>query len=369
MTDLEKKFLHMLSQNELVAWLKEHGQPSFRAKQISEWLWKKQALTFEEMTNIGRDLQNLLAEHFVIDVLHLESKADSSDAETTKYVWKLFDGTYVESVLIRSFDRNTVCVSTQVGCPIGCTFCSSGKMGCVRNLTAAEIAVQVLNIQRDLVKGGANVTNIVYMGMGEPLRNYDEVVLSIRLLTDPQLSNFSRRRITVSTVGIVENIERLAKEDLGVNLALSLHAPTQEMRVKIIPYIRRYPLADVLRAVDLYQRTTGRDITYEYVLIHFVNDRVEDAEALAMLLKGRRGCVNLIPYNPIAKMAYKRPPAKSIAAFRNVLERENIPNTCRYTKGEDIAAACGQLAMRKNYSVQEDFAAVIDPELECEALE
>jgi 23S rRNA (adenine2503-C2)-methyltransferase len=321
--------------------------PSFRSKQISEWLWLKQAVTFEEMTNIGKNLQKLLSDTFIVNVLHLEEKSDSSNVETTKYLWKLQDGAHIESVLIRSFERNTVCVSTQVGCPIGCTFCASGKLGYVRNLQAAEIVTQVLNIQRELLEKGENVTNIVYMGMGEPLRNYDEVVLSIRLLTDPNLSNFSRRRITVSTVGIVENIERLAQEDLGVNLALSLHAPTQEMRQKLIPYARRYPLLDVLKAVDLYQKTTGREITYEYILIQYVNDREEDAQALVSLLQGRKGCVNLIPYNPISHVSYKRAPARSVVAFRRILDEGGIHHTCRYTKGDDIAAACGQLALHQ----------------------
>ena len=348
MSDIEKKFIHTIPQVELLAWFKEHGLPSFRAKQISEWLWHKQAKTFEEMTNIGKDLQKVLSENFIVDVLHLEEKSDSSDVETTKYLWKLYDGAHIESVLIRSFERNTVCVSTQVGCPIGCSFCASGKLGFIRNLHAAEIVTQVLNIQKELLEKGENVTNIVYMGMGEPLRNYDEVVLSIRLLTDPHLSNFSRRRITVSTVGIIENIERLAREDLGVNLALSLHAPTQEMRQKLIPYVRRYPLFDVLKAVDLYQKTTGREITYEYILIQYVNDRVEDAEALVALLQGRKGCVNLIPYNPIQKMGYKRSPARSLVAFRRILDEGGIHHTCRYTKGDDIAAACGQLALHKH---------------------
>jgi 23S rRNA (adenine2503-C2)-methyltransferase len=299
------------------------------------------------MSNVSLRVREALSQAYVLQPLELVNKEESEDRETTKFLWKLFDGKMVESVLIRAPGRCTVCVSSQVGCPVRCAFCASGKAGFVRNLYAAEIVYQVLAIQRQLVDESRRVTNIVYMGMGEPLRNYDSVVQSIRLLSDPQHGNFSRRRITLSTVGVVENIRRLANEDVGVNLALSLHAPSQEIRQKIIPYARSYPLLQIMEAVDEYRTATGRDITYEYILLSGLNDRPEDAHALAALLQGRKGSVNLIPYNPVAGVLLRRPMTEEIEAFRAVLDRAGIVNTCRYTKGRDIAAACGQLALRE----------------------
>jgi 23S rRNA (adenine2503-C2)-methyltransferase len=347
MNENEKKRLLSCTQAELVSFFAALSIPAFRAKQVQEWLWKKMVVSFEEMATLGKDLQIKLSNLCALMPLELVGKEESTDKETTKYLWKLSDGSFIESVLIRSGDRRTICVSSQVGCPIGCTFCASGKLGFVRDLLVDEIVAQVLLIHKDLLKTNETPSNIVYMGMGEPLRNYEAVVQSIRLLIDPLLYNFSRRRITLSTVGIVEQIYRLASENLGINLALSLHAPTQEIRQKIIPYARRYYLGDLLKAVDHYQKVSGRDITYEYILIHHVNDRLEDAEALVRLLQGRRGSVNLIPYNPVSTARYRKPPTKDIEAFRRHLDEAKIPNTCRYTKGQDIQAACGQLALKK----------------------
>jgi 23S rRNA (adenine2503-C2)-methyltransferase len=344
MENSEPKFLHSMSVPDLQEWLKGQKEPSFRAKQILEWLWKRQESDITKMSNIGLSLREKLLAEFVAAPLQLTRKEESG--ETSKFLWRLYDGKSVESVLIKAPNRCTVCVSTQVGCPVRCAFCASGKKGFFRNLYAAEIVCQVLEIQKILAMSGEKVTNIVYMGMGEPLENYDNVVASIRMLTDPDLFGISRRRITVSTVGIVENILRLAKDNLGVNLALSLHAPTQEQRQRLIPYARKYALEDVLAAVQEYQLSTGRDITYEYILIADVNDRFEDAEHLVALLRGHQGSINLIPYNPVADMQFKRPSASKIAAFRAHLDNCGVVHTCRYTKGDDIAAACGQLVLQ-----------------------
>lgn len=340
-------FLAAASLDELKEFLHSIEQKPYRAAQIYDWIWKKQVLDPLKMKNIGKDLQEQLRSSWKCELLQLLQREDSQDKETEKFLFKLHDGLCIESVLIRSFSRNTVCISSQVGCPIGCTFCASGKNGCLRDLHAAEIVAQVLFIQKYLHDQGQAIHNIVYMGMGEPLRNYEQVVSSIKMLIDPERGGFSRRRITLSTVGIIENITRLTEEDLGINLALSLHAPSQELRQKIIPYIRRYSLKDLLTAVDRYQEKTGRDITYEYILIDSINDRAKDAYDLCRLLAGKRGCVNLIPYNPIPGMEYKKPSKESVRKFCEILEEAHIPHTCRYTKGDDIAAACGQLALRK----------------------
>lgn len=342
---MDLPFLVGRSISDLVEWLKQYREPSFRAKQIIEWIWRYHETDPANMTNLGLKLREALGSAFTTTPLALIGTETSADGETSKYLWRLRDGLCVESVLIRAPGRCTLCVSSQVGCPVRCVFCASGKQGLVRNLDVAEILGQFLAVAKT-----EDLTNIVYMGMGEPLRNYEAVVESIRRLTDPVYGGMSRRRITLSTVGVVEQIRRLAEEDVGVHLALSLHAPTQEIRQKIIPYARQYDLMDILDAVEQYRMATGRDITYEYILLSGVNDRFEDAQALCSLLRGRQGSVNLIPYNPIPGLTLVRPESRDVQAFRAQLDRAGIANTCRYTKGDDIAAACGQLAFRSEHS-------------------
>lgn len=345
------QFFHALSLQSLVAWLKERGEPSFRARQIIDWAWKRGVNTPCLMTNISQRLQTELSKAFVFEPLVAIQQVASSDEQTSKYLWKLFDGRCVESVLIRAPGRNTVCVSSQVGCKCGCSFCASGKNGFVRNLNAAEIVFQLLAIKKQVEDVGEKITNVVYMGMGEPLENYDEVVSSIRLVSDPEFLGFSPRRITISTVGVVDKILKLAQDDLGVNLALSLHAPNQKLREKLMPYAHRYSLVDILQAVAQFREKTGRDVTYEYVLLSGVNDSPKDAEGLARLLAGSPGVVNLIPYNPVSETPYHRPAKEAVIAFQKVLDKFKVPYTCRFTKGKDIAAACGQLAMQRNENV------------------
>lgn len=332
---------------ELKSILKEHEIKEFHANQLIDWVYKKGVLDWNAMSNLSKDLRQKLARLFKLPVIELVRIQDSDDLETYKFLWKLRDGRFVESVLICSGDRRTVCVSSQVGCPAKCAFCASGKNGFVRNLRPAEIVEQVVQINAWLLKKGENVSHIVYMGMGEPLKNYDPVVSSIKLISDPDLLNISQRRITVSTVGIVEGIKKLALEGLKVNLVLSLHAPNQRIRLKIIPYARKYPLEDIIAAMDEYAQKTKRDITYEYILISGINDHPDHAHELAHMLKGKQCTVNLIPYNPVAGLFLKRPDKKAVKDFRSVLFGCKIVNTCRYTKGDDIAAACGQLAMQQ----------------------
>jgi 23S rRNA (adenine2503-C2)-methyltransferase len=336
-----------LQDKEWMAWLKDQGEKQFHAGQILDWIYTKGVLSWQEMSNLSKELREKLAAHIRLPVLEKVRVTESNDLETFKFLWSLRDGQLVESVLICSGSRRTVCVSSQVGCPARCSFCASGQQGFFRNLRPSEIVEQVLQINQWLAPRGEKVSHVVFMGMGEPLKNYESVVKSIALLSHPNLLNISQRRITVSTVGIVEGIRRLSSEGLRVNLVLSLHAPNQHIRKKIIPYARKYPLEEILEAMDEYFQKTKRDITYEYTLLAGINDHPDHALELAHLLKGRQCTVNLIPYNPVPGIKLKRPEKKVIKQFRSVLFGSHITNTCRYTKGDDIAAACGQLAMQE----------------------
>lgn len=331
---------------ELTEWLETHEEKKFHARQLFDWVYKKGVLDWDSMSNLSKSLREKLKKGIHLPSLQLVQVVPSSDHETYKFLWKLNDGNLMESVLICSGDRRTVCVSSQVGCPAKCAFCASGKQGFFRNLRPGEIVEQILQINHWLKEKEERVSHIVYMGMGEPLKNYEPVVKSIQLISHEDTLNISQRRITVSTVGIVEGIKRLSTEDLKVNLVLSLHAPNQHIRMKIIPYARKYPLEDILEAMDEYSNKTKRDITYEYTLIAGINDHPDHALELAHLLKGKQCTVNLIPYNPIPNIKLQRPDKKAIKEFRSVLYGCKIVNTCRYTKGDDIAAACGQLAMQ-----------------------
>jgi len=328
-------------------WLSEQGEREFHAKQIMDWIYQKGAASWEEMSNLSKQLRSKLSLSVSFPLLERVRVTESKDQETFKFLWRLRDGQLVESVLICSGARRTVCVSSQVGCPAKCAFCASGQQGFSRNLRPSEIVDQVLQINHWLSPKGEKVSHVVFMGMGEPLKNYESVVRSIRIFSHPDLLNISQRRITVSTVGIVEGIRRMALEGLKVNLVLSLHAPNQHIRKKIIPYARKYPLEEILAAMDEYTQKTKRDITYEYVLLAGINDHPDHAHELAHLLKGKQCTVNLIPYNPVPGLRLKRPEKKTIKQFRSVLFGSSIVNTCRYTKGDDIAAACGQLAMQE----------------------
>lgn len=336
-----------LNYEELLTWVRNEGGKDFQVRQLLDWVYKKFVLNWDEMSNLSKPFREKLSQYLKLPVLELVKVQPSDDLETYKFLWKLREGTFVESVLICSGARRTVCVSSQVGCPAKCAFCASGKQGFVRNLRPAEIVEQVLHINKWLSEKNERVSHIVYMGMGEPLKNYDSVVRSIRIISDSELLNISERRITVSTVGIVEGIKRLATEDLKVSLVLSLHAPNQHIRQKIIPYARKYPLDDIMSAMEEYSKKTKRDITFEYTLIADINDHPDHAHELSHLLHGWQCTVNLIPYNPVAGLKLQRPDKKAIKNFRSVLFGSKIVNTCRYTKGDDIAAACGQLALKQ----------------------
>ena len=336
-----------LTETELKAHIEKMGEKSFRASQIINWIYEKGAKNWDEMTDLPKAFRQKLSEYFQLFSLKLVKTEDSVDRETTKFLWQLSDGKFVESVLIRAPGRRTVCVSSQVGCPARCAFCASGKKGLLRNLSSAEIVEQVVHIDRFLKEKQERVCHVVFMGMGEPFENYENVIKTIHLLNSPKGLNISQRRMTVSTVGLVEQIKRFAEEDLSVNLVLSLHAPNQRIRQKIIPYARKYAIEDLLSAMLFFAQKTRRDITYEYTLLADINDQKEHAEELAILVKGHPCTVNLIPYNPIEGLLLKRPPSEAIELFREILLDAGINTTWRYTKGKDIAAACGQLALKE----------------------
>src|SRR3990167_8752575 len=323
---------------EIITALKD--EPKFRAAQVVDWIYKKGILDPARMSNIGPNAQELLKDWSTLTQVRVQ---ESDDGETWKFLWRLHDRTLVESVLICADTRRTVCVSSQVGCPAKCAFCASGKMGFKRNLSTAEIVEQVVRIHAYLMEKGEAVNHIVFMGMGEPLENLEPVVKALHILTHPKLFGLSQRHITLSTVGVIEGIYKLADEGLKINLALSLHAPNQNIRKKIIPYARKYGFDELMKAVDDYRDMTGRDITFEYTLIRGINDQKEHAEELAKLLRSRPCTVNLISYNPVPGLKIEKPNREEIIAFRAVLNAHDIVHTCRYTKGDDIAAACGQL--------------------------
>ena len=330
---------------ELEAFVQSLGLEKYRAKQIAQWLYKKRVKTFDEMTNISKQARKLLSEKAVIDVLKLVKVEESSDG-TRKYLFELPDGNRVESVFIPERDWNTLCVSTQVGCPVGCTFCLTAKDGFTRNLTTAEIVDQYIHVQRD-VGENRRISNVVFMGMGEPLLNFDNVKKAVEIMTHKDMLDLSTRKITISTVGIVPGIERMAKEMNKVKLAVSLHATTDEVRERLVPLNRKYSIKDIMRALRRYPADNVRRIMIEYVMLKDVNDSLADAKRLVRLVKGIPVKVNLIPFNYYPGALFKPTPREKIEAFRRVLWDHNIAAFIRDSRGQDISAACGMLRARE----------------------
>jgi 23S rRNA (adenine2503-C2)-methyltransferase len=293
------------------------------------------------MTDLPRDFRTAVAAQASVELPEIERRTPSQDG-SHKLVLRYADGARVQAVLMPDGDRLTLCVSTQVGCGFGCAFCYTGTMGLERNLSAGEIVAQVM-VARQGLAPGARITHVVYMGMGEPLANYSATVKSLRLLTDPHAFGFSPRRITISTVGLVSGIERLARESLKVNLAISLHATSNEIRDRIMPVNRGFAIEELLAACQRFPLPFRQRMTFEYVLLDGVNDAVEDARRLVRLLKGIRGKINLIPFNDWEGSGFARPPLPRILAFQAVLLEHGLTATIRWSKGEDIGAACGQL--------------------------
>jgi 23S rRNA (adenine2503-C2)-methyltransferase len=344
-----------LTPAEIVDLVRGWGEPAYRGRQVAGWVHQKGVRDFEAMTNLPRSLRTRLAAEAVVAVPEVTRRLASRDG-SEKLVLRLADGRTVQAVLMPDDDRLTLCVSTQVGCGFGCAFCLTGTMGLVRNLTAGEIVGQLF-AARALLRADQRLTHIVYMGMGEPLANYAATVRSLRILTDPEGFAVSPRRITVSTVGLVQGIERLARENLRVNLAISLHAPTDEVRSRLMPVNRGWGLDELLAACRRFPLPVRQRITFEYVLLDGINDSVQQARQLARRLSGLRAKVNLIPFNAWEGSAFRRPPAERIAAFQRVLLDAGITATIRWSKGEDVGAACGQLRTAERRSEPERASA------------
>lgn len=316
---MEKTDIKSLDLKKLSDYVESIGEKAFRAKQLYEWMHKKLASDFDEMTNLPKSLKEKLLQSAAFTSLVVVDEKISQIDGTRKYLFGLSDGNIIESVLMRYNHGNSVCISSQVGCRMGCRFCASTLDGLERNLSASEMLDQIYRIQK---LTGERVSNVVVMGSGEPMDNYDNLIDFIRLLTDENGLNISQRNITVSTCGIVPGIKKLAEEDLQITLALSLHAPNDEVRKSLMPIAKRYSLSEVLPACQEYFDKTGRRLTFEYSLVSGVNDNLKEAEALATLLKGVNGHVNLIPVNPIKERDYVQSNRKAILSFKNYLEKK-----------------------------------------------
>lgn len=340
-----------LSLEQLTAVFKEMGEPGFRAKQVMEWVFQRRVLSFDQMTNLSAALRAKLAERFTLRTMTYSSVSGSGDT-TRKYLFKLHDGRYVETVLIPAnpalyggaSDRLTLCVSSQVGCAYDCKFCASGLAGFTRNLTAGEIVEQIVQVE---ALAQDRIDNLVFMGMGEPMANYTNVTTAIEILNAPWGVGIGARHMTLSTSGVAPNIRKLADFPLQVRLAISLHGATDEVREKIMPVNKKYPLSELFDALAEWHRKRKQHLTFEYILIEGVNDGLDQARVLAKRAKPLQAKVNLIPYNTVEGLHWKRPSEAQQDAFQAVLLNAGVTATLRREKGHDIAAACGQLRLKQ----------------------
>ena len=338
------KDLRKASKDELVDFLKSIGEKPFRAKQIQEWLWKKSATSIDEMTNLSLATRNKIKESYIILPITTASQQISND-KTIKSAFKLYDQHLIEGVLIPTDDRMTACVSSQVGCSLSCTFCATGYMDRLRNLDASEIYDQVVAIRKQAEENyNAPLTNIVYMGMGEPLLNYKNVLESIDRITSPEGLNMSPKRITVSTAGIAKMITKLADDEVKFNLALSLHAANDEKRNTIMPINESNTLDVLSKALQYFYKKTGNRITFEYILFYNFNDSLQDAEELYRFWKKVPARINIIEYNPISEAEFTNTDSQTLEKFSTYLEQKGVNVNVRRSRGKDIDAACGQLA-------------------------
>jgi 23S rRNA (adenine2503-C2)-methyltransferase len=332
-----------LTLHELETRVLDLGFPAYRGRQVWGWAYRQLVPDYSAMANIPAPLREALATETTLSLLESVRAVASADGETIKTLYRTGDGHLLETVLMLYPNRATVCVSCQVGCAVGCAFCATGLMGLSRNLGAGEMVAQVVGAAREARQRGRELTNIVMMGMGEPLQNYAETMKFIGIVHDPNGLDIGARRITVSTSGIVPKIDALAEEPLQLNLAVSLHAPDDELRSQLVPINRRYPIPVLMAAVDRYITKSGRRVSFEYALMRGINDGAQTARDLANLLGGRLCHVNIIPLNPVDVLPYERPDAKGIERFADILRAAGIPTTVRYSRGLDIDAACGQL--------------------------
>lgn len=339
---------------ELEGWLKEKGYPAFRAKQLYQWLHEKHVATLDDMTNIPKNIKEDIAKTGLVTIAE-ELRQESSKDGTIKFLYRMQDGQMIETVFMRYSYGNSICISSQAGCRMGCKFCASTIGGLIRNLTASEMLEQVYMTMR---LTGERISNIVVMGTGEPLDNYDNLIRFIRIISDEKGYNISQRNITVSSCGIVPNIKKLADEDLTITFALSLHGTTDEERKALMPIAHQYSLKETIDCCKEYFDKTGRRLTFEYSLVKGQNDSPEHAKRLAKLLKGINCHVNLIPVNPISERNYVPGDRDSIEKFKLILEKYSINGTIRRSVGSDIDAACGQLRRKHRINSQEEADAV-----------
>ncbi|WCL56159.1 23S rRNA (adenine(2503)-C(2))-methyltransferase RlmN [Bacillus safensis] len=332
--------------HEMKEWLKEQGEKPFRAAQIFEWLYEKRVTSFDDMSNLSKDLREKLKVQFAITTLKTVIKQTSQDG-TIKFLFELHDGYTIETVLMRHEYGNSVCVTTQVGCRIGCTFCASTLGGLKRNLEAGEIVAQVLKVQQALDETDERVSSVVIMGIGEPFDNFDEMLAFLKIINHDNGLNIGARHITVSTSGIIPKIYQFADEQMQINFAVSLHAPNTEIRSRLMPINKAYKLPKLMEAIEYYIQKTGRRVSFEYGLFGGVNDQVHHAEELADLLKGIKCHVNLIPVNYVPERDYVRTPREQIFLFEKTLKERGVNVTIRREQGHDIDAACGQLRAKE----------------------
>lgn len=340
---MEKQNIRGLSLKELTEFLTTHNEKAFRAKQIWQWIWQRGTTRFEEMTNLSKATQALLSDAFFFDNLHPQLAQTAGDG-TVKTAWRLYDGEVIESVLIPGNQKFTVCVSSQVGCKLGCKFCATGTLGFKRNLTAGEIFEQVIAAKTAAEAQGLTLSNIVFMGMGEPLLNYDNVMKAIERLTANDGLAMSPYRITVSTAGIPDKIKQLADDEARFNLAVSLHSADENTRTNLMPLNKAYSLADIAESLKYFVEKTGTRPTFEYLLLKDINDSLEDAKTLARYCRQFPIKINLIEYNEVEGSGFRHSPDKRRDEFIRFLESCNMVVNLRRSKGKDIDAACGQLA-------------------------
>lgn len=338
--------IYNLTREQLELYFEQMGEKKFKATQVFDWLYKKRITSFDDMRNIKKDVVTRLKEDFSLEPLQLLQ--EQKDVDVSKFLFGLSDGQKIESVLMFHDYGTSLCISTQVGCNMGCTFCESGRLKKVRNLETSEMVLQILQIEQTL---NLRISHVVLMGIGEPFDNYDNVMNFVDIINDGKGIDLGARHITISTCGLVPKIEEFMNHGKQVNLAISLHAPNDELRSKIMPINRAYPLKDVMSVVRKYVEKTHRRVTFEYILLQGVNDKEEHAIELSKLLRGMQCYVNLIPYNETSHIIYKKSKKESIMKFYDVLKKHHINVTIRREFGSKVSAACGQL--RANY--EEEF--------------